>query len=68
MLDLAQIQAILPHRPPFLFVDSISSIVPGERITGEFLVKETERFLAREGNSEFSRSKPSSATSRWPGV
>ncbi len=49
MLDRAQIQAILPHRPPFLFVDSISSIVPGERITGEFLVKETELFLAREG-------------------
>jgi 3-hydroxyacyl-[acyl-carrier-protein] dehydratase len=53
MLNLAQIQAILPHRPPFLFVDSISSIVPGERITGEFLVKETERFLAREGKERF---------------
>jgi 3-hydroxymyristoyl/3-hydroxydecanoyl-(acyl carrier protein) dehydratase len=49
MLDRAQIQAILPHRPPFLFVDSISSIVPGERVEGEFLVKEGERFLARAG-------------------
>lgn len=48
MLDRAQIQAILPHRPPFLFVDSISSIVPGERIVGDFLVKEGELFLARE--------------------
>jgi len=53
MLDRAQIQAILPHRPPFLFVDSISSIVPGERITGEFLVKETERFLARDGEERY---------------
>jgi 3-hydroxymyristoyl/3-hydroxydecanoyl-(acyl carrier protein) dehydratase len=53
MLDRAQIQAILPHRPPFLFVDSISSIVPGERITGEFLVKETELFLAREGAERY---------------
>ena len=53
MLDRAQIQAILPHRAPFLFVDSISSIVPGERITGEFLVKETERFLAHEGDERY---------------
>jgi 3-hydroxyacyl-[acyl-carrier-protein] dehydratase len=50
MLDRAQIEAILPHRAPFLFVDSISSIVPGERIAGEFLVKATEPFLAREGD------------------
>jgi len=53
MLDRTQIQAILPHRAPFLFVDSISSIVPGERIAGEFLVKETERFLAREGDERY---------------
>ncbi len=53
MLDRAQIQAILPHRAPFLFVDSISSIVPGKRITGEFLVKQTERFLAREGGERY---------------
>jgi len=53
MLDRAQIQEILPHRAPFLFVDSISSIVPGERIVGEFLVKETERFLAREGDDRY---------------
>lgn len=50
MLDRAQIQTVLPHRPPFLFVDEISSIVPGERISGEFLVRESERFLARDEN------------------
>jgi 3-hydroxyacyl-[acyl-carrier-protein] dehydratase len=53
MLDRAQIQAILPHRAPFLFVDSISSIVLGERIVGDFLVKESERFLAREGDERY---------------
>jgi 3-hydroxyacyl-[acyl-carrier-protein] dehydratase len=53
MLDRAQIQEILPHRAPFLFVDSISSIVPGERIVGEFLVTATERFLAREGDERY---------------
>jgi 3-hydroxyacyl-[acyl-carrier-protein] dehydratase len=50
MLDRAQIKAILPHREPFLFVDGISSIVPGDRIVGEFRVKETELFLAREAD------------------
>ncbi len=53
MLERAQIQTVLPHRPPFLFVDSISAIVPGERISGEFLVKESELFLAREADKTF---------------
>ncbi|HEY7816684.1 MAG TPA: 3-hydroxyacyl-[acyl-carrier-protein] dehydratase FabZ [Vicinamibacteria bacterium] len=53
MLDRGQIEAILPHRPPFLFVDSISRIVPGERIEGELRVEGHERFLAGEGPSRF---------------
>jgi 3-hydroxyacyl-[acyl-carrier-protein] dehydratase len=53
MLDRTEIQAILPHRSPFLFVDSVSSIVPGERIEGEFLVKETEPFLAGRGGERY---------------
>jgi 3-hydroxyacyl-[acyl-carrier-protein] dehydratase len=53
MLDRAEIQAVLPHRPPFLFVDSISTIAPGDRISGEFLVKESELFLARRGNETY---------------
>jgi 3-hydroxyacyl-[acyl-carrier-protein] dehydratase len=48
MLERTEIKAILPHREPFLFVDSISSIVPGERIEGEFRVEESELFLTRE--------------------
>ena len=53
MLDRTEIKAILPHRESFLFVDSISSIVPGERIEGEFRVKDTELFLAREGEARY---------------
>jgi 3-hydroxyacyl-[acyl-carrier-protein] dehydratase len=53
MLDRAQIEAILPHRAPFLFVDSISAIVPGERIVGELSVSEHEEFLSREGSARF---------------
>jgi 3-hydroxyacyl-[acyl-carrier-protein] dehydratase len=35
---LADILGILPHRPPFLFVDRVTSLTPGQRI-------ETEREL-----------------------
>ena len=35
---LADILSILPHRPPFLFVDRVKSLLPGKRI-------ETEREL-----------------------
>jgi 3-hydroxymyristoyl/3-hydroxydecanoyl-(acyl carrier protein) dehydratase len=49
MLDRAQIESILPHRSPFLFVDSVERIVPGESIRGAFRVREAELFLARDG-------------------
>lgn len=49
LLGREQIEAILPHRAPFLFVDEIDEIVPGVRIVGAFLVKERELFLTREG-------------------
>ncbi|HEY7819478.1 MAG TPA: 3-hydroxyacyl-[acyl-carrier-protein] dehydratase FabZ, partial [Vicinamibacteria bacterium] len=53
MLDRAEIQTVLPHRPPFLFVDTISAIAPGERISGEYVIRESERFLARRGNETY---------------
>ncbi len=53
MLERTQIKAILPHREPFLFVDRITSIVPGERIEGEFRIRETELFVAREGDERY---------------
>jgi 3-hydroxyacyl-[acyl-carrier-protein] dehydratase len=33
-LDAEQIQALIPHRPPFLLVDRILEIEPGKRIVG----------------------------------
>lgn len=53
LIGREQIEAILPHRPPFLFVDEITEIVPAERIVGEFLVKEDELFLARESSGVY---------------
>jgi beta-hydroxyacyl-ACP dehydratase FabZ len=34
ILDITQIQAILPHRYPFLLVDRIIDYEPGKRVTG----------------------------------
>jgi len=34
VMDQSGIQAILPHRYPFLLVDRITEFTPGERITG----------------------------------
>ena len=31
MMDIKAIQAILPHRYPFLLVDRVLEVVPGER-------------------------------------
>jgi 3-hydroxyacyl-[acyl-carrier-protein] dehydratase len=33
-LDADQIQALIPHRPPFLLVDRILEVEPGKRIVG----------------------------------
>ncbi len=32
--DRAEIKKILPHREPFLFVEEVLEVVPGEKITG----------------------------------
>ncbi|HXV60352.1 MAG TPA: 3-hydroxyacyl-[acyl-carrier-protein] dehydratase FabZ [Vicinamibacteria bacterium] len=46
ILDREQIEAILPHRHPFLFVDRVTEIEEGKRIVGELDVDETLRYLA----------------------
>ena len=38
MLDKSQIEAILPHRDPFLFLDRVLELVPGERAVAERLL------------------------------
>ncbi len=35
MLDRTQIEAILPHRDPFLFLDRVIELVPGEYAVAE---------------------------------
>lgn len=34
------IEAILPHRPPFLLLDEVVEIVPGERVVARYAVPE----------------------------
>jgi beta-hydroxyacyl-ACP dehydratase FabZ len=43
--DASAIQAILPHRYPFLLVDRIIELVPGERIVGIKQVTINESFF-----------------------
>jgi len=37
---------LLPHRPPFLFVDELTAIVPGESATGTWRLTGDEYFFA----------------------
>jgi 3-hydroxyacyl-[acyl-carrier-protein] dehydratase len=41
MLDRTQIEAILPHRDPFLFLDSVSELIPGEYVVAEKYLEPT---------------------------
>jgi 3-hydroxyacyl-[acyl-carrier-protein] dehydratase len=38
--------AVLPHRPPFLFVDRVIELVPGSRATGSWTLTGDEPFFA----------------------
>ena len=37
---------LLPHRPPFRFVDAVDELVPGERVRARYQVTGDEAFLA----------------------
>jgi 3-hydroxyacyl-[acyl-carrier-protein] dehydratase len=37
---------LLPHRPPFRFVDAVDELVPGERVRARYRVTGAEEFLA----------------------
>lgn len=45
MLDIKQIQEIIPHRYPFLLVDKIEELVEGEKATGYKNVTMNEYFF-----------------------
>ncbi len=39
-LDKEQIKKIIPHRNPFLFLDEVTSLIPGQKATGEWYLDE----------------------------
>ncbi len=45
VMDVQQIQKVLPHRPPFLLVDRITELEPGTRIVGVKCVTMNEPFF-----------------------
>jgi 3-hydroxyacyl-[acyl-carrier-protein] dehydratase len=42
---LDDIQSILPHRPPFLFVDKVTKLVPDKEIVAERAIRDDEPFF-----------------------
>lgn len=45
-MTLPQPKDILPHRAPFLFVDQLLDLVPGERVVGTWTLTGDEAFFA----------------------
>ncbi|GMU03554.1 3-hydroxyacyl-ACP dehydratase FabZ [Corallococcus caeni] len=45
MMDIGEIQALLPHRYPFLLVDRVVEIVPGQKLTAYKNVTINEPFF-----------------------
>ncbi len=45
-LSRAEIEAIIPHREPFLLLDEVVEIEPGARVVARKLVREDEWYLA----------------------
>jgi 3-hydroxyacyl-[acyl-carrier-protein] dehydratase len=45
-LDRAEIEAILPHREPFLLIDEVLELEPGRRVVARKRVRENEWYLA----------------------
>ena len=45
MLGIKEIQEIIPHRHPFLLIDYVEEMVPGERATGYKCVTYDESFF-----------------------
>lgn len=39
-------EALLPHRPPFLFVDRLTELAPGERVRGQWQLSGDEWFFS----------------------
>ena len=48
VFNRTEIEEILPHRYPFLFVDEVNEIVPGEKIIGLVRVADSGMFLSQD--------------------
>jgi len=46
VLGREEIEAILPHRPPFLLIDEVVELEPGERVVARKTVRPDEWYLA----------------------
>src|SRR5437763_6259728 len=46
VLGRAEIEAILPHREPFLLIDEVLELEPGERVVARKTVRPDEWYLA----------------------
>lgn len=46
LADSDTLIGLLPHRPPFRFVDAVDDCVPGERVVARYRVTGHEAFLA----------------------
>ena len=44
-----QVEDLLPHRQPFLFVDQVISLEPGHRVEGSFHIRQDHPFINRSG-------------------
>ena len=45
-LGRTEIEAILPHRPPFLLIDEVVELEPGRRVVAKKAVRDDEWYLA----------------------
>ena len=45
-MSLPRPEDVLPHRPPFLFVDELVELVPGEKAVGRWTLTGDEAFFA----------------------
>ena len=45
-IDSDALVALLPHRPPFRFVDAVEALEPGASVQGRYRVTDDEAFLA----------------------
>ena len=53
VIDRTGIEKILPHRPPFLFVDEVVELVPRERVVGIVHIAEHGNVLLQDGAENY---------------